>query len=508
MSGSTEQSNSTATCDPLPTVTHTSRVTWSFVVVLLVALVARVAMVVLWQRQLGAEPFGFGDSTSYWDLARDLATGESYAYGWSEARCFRTPGYPLILAPLFWLYENPPVLAARAISVAFGIGLVALTYSVAQRFGGRAVATLAALGVALSPELVFSSALVLSETPFDFLLVLQLLIWLWYREARSPIGRAGHAVLLGSVTAFSILVRPSWLPAALVWGVALAFARRGRPRLNEGTVALVSDEAFELSVASRGQAIAVYALGLLLVLSPWWVRNARLYDTFVPTSLQTGASLWDGLQANATGASDMSEIDALRLRYVRERMTALLDESSRASWEARLPVSADSPDYWPTIKRELPPLWNELRTRDTSLPRFELAFDRYLGDLAKSQAADAPGRVASLGLEKFWRIWSPWPQEGLGRSTVARAVFALGFGVLLVGLLFRVAAILTDAGSIRHLDTWMLALPAVFFTLLHMIYVASIRYREPALPGLFIMAAVGIHYWQSRWAVNRSAKER
>src|ERR1700756_5182335 len=76
---------------------------------LAVALGLRLAAGVWWQSRLPAgERFGFGDSESYWALGRAIAEGRPYQYG--DARVFRTPGYPLVLAPLFWIGgDEPPV---------------------------------------------------------------------------------------------------------------------------------------------------------------------------------------------------------------------------------------------------------------------------------------------------------------------------------------------------------------------------------------------------------------
>ncbi|MBQ2850997.1 MAG: hypothetical protein IJE77_10985, partial [Thermoguttaceae bacterium] len=93
-------------------------------------------------------PFFFGDSDSYWKLGRALAFGRPYRFD-EERRweIFRTPGYPALLAPLFWTFgENPPVFAARFLGVCFGtanvglVGLLAFAY-----FRRRSVAAFSGL---------------------------------------------------------------------------------------------------------------------------------------------------------------------------------------------------------------------------------------------------------------------------------------------------------------------------------------------------------------------------
>src|SRR5262249_45420011 len=111
---------------------------------------------------------------------------------------------------------------------------------------------------------------------------------LWPAPGREPPRRSGVlALAVGGVWGASVLVRPSWaLGIPMLLGAWVVASGRGRRR-----------------AAARGAVLVV--LGLALVMSPWWIRNARVYGRFVPTALWAGASLYDGLNPRANGASEM-----------------------------------------------------------------------------------------------------------------------------------------------------------------------------------------------------------
>src|SRR5262245_60759811 len=69
------------------------------VCVLIAALVVRIFAAIWWEQRLPAgHKFGLADSESYWALGSAIAGGRPYEYGGRDARVFRTPGYPLLLA--------------------------------------------------------------------------------------------------------------------------------------------------------------------------------------------------------------------------------------------------------------------------------------------------------------------------------------------------------------------------------------------------------------------------
>ena len=395
-----------------------------WLLILTVALALRLGAGVWWQARLPAgDKFLFADSLSYWSLARQIADGGAYQYDSPDYRVFRTPGYPLLLAGLFRVFGGePPVMWARALSAAWGtlaVGLVG--WWTTQLFDARA-GRVAGWIAALYPGSASMGALVLSEATFCPWMLGELVLWGLAWRAGSSSRSAGLAAGAGACGAIATLVRPSWLlftPFAIIAALVIA-PQRGRQLVIGGAL----------------------CVGLVAGMLPWWLRNAEVTGRFVPTTLQVGASLFDGLNPAADGGSNMDFVP---------RFTA----------EERLAEGGAS-------------------QADT----FEYRLDRRLAGAAVAWARANPGRAVELAGIKFLRTWNVWPNESSFRAWPLRLVVLATYTPLLALALVGIWRF-TRRGW-PYVLAW---LPAVYFTLLHMVFVGSIRYREPAMLGLIVLAA-------------------
>jgi hypothetical protein len=290
-------------------------------------------------------------------------------------------------------------------------------------FDSRA-ALLAGVLTALYPGAISASILVLSEAPFCPLMILQLLCW----SAASRLPPGGWTYLLACVGGLAAggatLVRPSWLlftPFAAV--VALvAFGDRRRQR----------------------SVCVVMILVLAATMMPWWIRNYRITGRFVATTLQVGASLYDGLSPTATGASEMSFVSRFHEQQRREDAAA----------SGRLAST------------------------------FEYRLDQRLRAAAIEWVRQQPHQALRLMGVKFARLWSPWPNAPHMQRWAIRLVVFLGYAPLLV----LGASGLVMFGP-RGWPYVLCVMPAIYFTCLHTVFVSSIRYRQPAMLAVAVLAS-------------------
>ena len=379
--------------------------------------------------------FEFGDSDGYWVLARAIAAGESYQYHSPDSRIFRMPGYPTVLAPIFLIFgPNASPMWGRVLSALLG-GLTAalMVWWGTLLFDVRA-GLIAGWITAFYPGAVAMSSFVLSEAPFMPLMVAHLAFAAAAFKSTTTRKNVLLSIAAGLAAAGAIYMRPSWLlfvPFAAVFGL---LRNRKRWRI-------------------AGQSAIVFAT-LCVCLLPWWVRNFRETGHLVLTTLQVGASLQDGLNPKADGSSNMWFLKHAPNVY----------------------------DGWDISERFRYIKYGDEVTLNED--HHEYLADYCRRKLAMRWAWDHPLRVIQLAGIKFSRLWNVIPNEPMFRFGMIKVGVALTFTPLfLLGLygLTRYS---------RHGWPYLLAgLPALYFTLLHVIFVAGIRYREPAMLGLIVLAS-------------------
>ena len=405
------------------------------VAVLAVAFVLRAGAAWVWQARRPPEaPFAFGDSASYWHLAERIARGEPYAYPDKRARVFRTPLYPMVLAPLFWLWRgDPPVLAARMLGALLGTWAVWEVWRLARELGGERSGWWAALLAAIYPGAVAMSVFVLAEALFCPLMVVHLRWWVRsHRRASAGEAYGGTAAGAGIGAALATLARPSWL-LFVPFGLVVSCADR------------------RLRGARRWRWAGLTVLGFVVAMAPWWYRNYRVTGHVVLTTLQVGASLYDSWHEGATGASDMA-------------FTRPFERAFASQWDSK---------------------------RDGD---YEVALDRAYRRAAWEWAREHPGRVFQLAGVKFWRMWRPWPSAAIFSGGAIRLGVAAGFLPVLV-----LGAVGWWRCRGQGWPIWLLACPAVYFTILHVVFVSSIRYRQPAMLVWCVPAGWALAVIVRRW---------
>ncbi|MBU0616489.1 MAG: hypothetical protein KKI02_02105, partial [Planctomycetes bacterium] len=123
----------------------------------------------------------------------------------------------------------------------------------------------------------------------------------------------------------------------------------------------------------------------------------------------------------------------------------------------------------------------------------EVQRDRELRRLAIQQMLSDPGRVLKLAWVKFIRTWSLTPNLSDYRGGVIALVSAAFTTVTLLLAFVGLARALGKgdfaATTSRRRLQLLLWLPVIYFTLVHCVFVGSLRYRMPLMPFVATVAA-------------------
>ncbi len=323
------------------------------------------------------------DQREYLELADNLLNGRGLKFFdprfKDEVVAYRTPGYPIFLAACG---ASPSI--ARIAQAFIDTSTVLAIYLLARRWLSAGQSLVAASLVAVNPFLIYFSGLILSETLFTAMVAWGMLLF------------QRQALFGGLLLALSVLVRPSAAGLPLLLGVASALMNRQTR-----------------GAYPRWWPIPPATTLLLLtfaVLTPWAYRNYKLLNRWIWTTTNAGITAYDGLNEDATGASD-------------QRFATRIPGAARAG---------------------------------------EVGRNEFFRQEASNWARTHPKRVAELALTKVARTWSPVPLSAEFGKPLYRwiaGLYAVPFDLLVIlGLCY---------GRLPRSAKVYLLLPAIYLTAIH-----------------------------------------
>ena len=244
------------------------------------------------------------DERDYLISARNLAVFGEYSI-WGGQPAFRTPGYTIFLAALK-IIGGGFTLHVQIAQVLLGFFSGLMLFSIAKRVVAPKYALFASAIYWFYPTLVIYRFLVYSETLYLF--VLLLVIWsLWKKHDQI---RIGDTLLGGGFLGILILIRAEWT----IWAAFLIlwfwWKQGWKPA-------------------------SILAAVVLIVLSPWLIRNTMRYGKPIMTTM-VGYNLWMGNSPQATGSGvvdDRHDLELSRvLNEVNSRIPAARDAERSAEF--------------------------------------------------------------------------------------------------------------------------------------------------------------------------------
>lgn len=402
----------------------------------IVAAIAFATSLVLWWRgstDSGIDPYYFGE------MGRSIADGNGFE-GFGNLIQRRAPLYPLMLGGIYFVVGDNDRIALFTHCLLFAATAV-LAFDLGRKLYNLRTGVIAGVFCAFHPLLLRYVPSLHLETLLTFLVTL--LVWCSVRFYRDR--SVANGVLMGAVAGLATLTKAVVLPYPAVFVLALLLVIRSARKRGE-TVTI-----------PWGSFVAI-ALTMVVVISPWTIRNYGTTGHFVPVSSGTSDAFLRGTIFSRTEFITLQE----------PPYTVAENESNA---------------YFQRLAREAGTEWE----------RDDYETDQILNEEAKRVIREEPLSVVRktvVGLFTFWYQLTSLPNSLLA--------LACAIGAWTLAIIGWVRA--RREGRM----VWPLLLPVFYLNIVLALLLALGRYSAPVLPALLVVSAFGADTLLQRWQARRA----
>ncbi|MCM8767770.1 MAG: glycosyltransferase family 39 protein [Candidatus Omnitrophica bacterium] len=369
------------------------------VFILLIGFFLRIAFILTLKNH-----FYFDDEFEYYKIVQNFLSGKGLIVA-NNLKSFRPPLYPLVISILFLFKIN--LIGIRIFQSLISTFSVYFIYLIGKKIFDEKVGIVSAFISSFYPFFIFYNGFLLTETLFVFLTVLSIFYLIMTNTEKN-----------GKFSFFS--------------GVFLGLGGLTRPILQLYLpFSILHILYFKENLKLKFRKIIFLVVGFCLTLSPWIIRNYRIFHKFIPGTTMGGWVFWEGNN----------------------------------------PYSDGGPcPYFPEGILEID----------------EIERDKILYKMAFKTIKENPKRFFYLLKNKFKRFWNIVPNAPeFEKKFLYRFISVFSFGIMMpffiIGFFF----------SLKNKKAQFLHSLIILFTIFHIVFLASIRYRLPLEPFYIILSIYG-----------------
>ena len=392
------------------------------------------------------------DDLQYNVIAKNILDGNGFSYDSVKPTAARGPLYPLFLAATYFVFGYD-YNSARIFQAIIGAITCLLIYFIAKKLYNPNIGFYAFVITSIYPSLIGYSGLLYSETLAAFLLSLTILFYLLSSEKNSFL----IFVITGIFSGLLILCYPKFLFLPVIFGLSSYFFNKFRQDFLKYFFGLIT--------------------AVILVLTPWALRNFNEFGKFIPVATGAGTTLW-----HSTLPEDNTEWHFDREPLLSGFKRFFHDPQSHSEQYAFL---------------------------------FSVKTNEFFMKKAINNIKDKPLLFIKLSIKRFFRQWLASNGNSFYalRGTTGSYLLDKNYGIFFIKLflvllqiyiiIFGCLGMLIDFNSDRKNFFSPIFLSIFYSAIINSIFMTQPRYQIPVLGLLFIYTVLG-----TQWAFLKLSKTK